>query len=156
MIVLDTMFNALFTILIYFVINHDHQDTVTSDWQQKEKFRGVSKMTELSWLPQKLLFWKERENFWSKKMLAALMSLSACEVGVNKNKKLPKTLSSSLSKTPQYFLQRFFFPFPLLTIITEAALIKLWHDPEKYYNSHYKCWSSHWIGNCVRELAHQI
>lgn len=84
MIVLDTIFNALFTILIYFAINHDHQDTVTGDWQQKEKFRGVSKMTELSWLPQKLLFWKkERENFWRKKMLAALMSLSVCEVGVN-------------------------------------------------------------------------
>lgn len=64
MIVLDTMFNALFTILIYFVINHDHQDTVTGDWQQKEKFRGASKMTELSRLPQKLLFWKkERKNF---------------------------------------------------------------------------------------------
>lgn len=31
MIVLDTIFNALFTILIYFAINHDHQDTVTGD-----------------------------------------------------------------------------------------------------------------------------
>lgn len=30
MIVLDIMFNALFTILIYFAINHDHQDTVTA------------------------------------------------------------------------------------------------------------------------------
>lgn len=31
MIVLDSMFNALFTILTYFAINHDHQDTVTGD-----------------------------------------------------------------------------------------------------------------------------
>lgn len=82
MIVLDTTFNVLFTILIYFVINHDHQDTVTGDWQQKEKFRGVSEMTALSQFPQKLLYWKkEKKKFWRKKMLAALMSLLACEVG---------------------------------------------------------------------------
>jgi len=40
---------------------------LSADWQQKEKFRGVSEMTELSLLPQKLLLWKkERENFWRK------------------------------------------------------------------------------------------
>lgn len=151
MIVLDTMFNALFTILIYFVINHDHQDTVTGDWQQKEKFRGVSKMTELSWLPQKLLFWKKRENFWSKKMLAALM----WGRGLTKRKNCPKLCLLVSAKLHSIFY-KYFFSFLLLTIITEAALIKLWHDLEKYYNSHYKCWSSHWIRNCVRELVHQI
>lgn len=76
---------------------------LSADWQQKEKFRGVSEMTELSWLLQKLLFLKkERENF-QKKTQTALMSLSACEVGVTKslreNKKLSKTLPSILNKT---------------------------------------------------------
>lgn len=32
------------------------------------------------------------------------MSLSACEVEVNEKKNFPKTLSSNLSKIPQYFL----------------------------------------------------
>lgn len=76
---------------------------LSADWQQKEKFRGVSEMTELSWLLQKLLFLKkERENF-QKKTQTALMSLSACEVGVTKSlrekKKLSKTLPSILNKT---------------------------------------------------------
>lgn len=68
--------------------------------------------------------------------------------GLTKRKSCPK-LCLLVSANSTIFFIKFFFSFPLLTITTVAALINLRHNPEKYYNSHYKCWSAEWI----RELC---
>lgn len=112
MIVLYIMFHALFAVLPYFAINHDYQDTLTADWQQKEKFRGVSGMTELSLLPQKITLQKGEIKVLKKKMQAEVMSLLVREWEVTKsfrrNKNLSKTLPSILKKPHNILLRAFF------------------------------------------------